>query len=113
MRGIDRQRSLGAGGIGTTISYRARIGYRYLVEGVEHNGTRPFLCARVNFANERIGMKWLAGVPAGATVAVWYDPARPDDAALELNRPSLSLVIVLSAVGIGLAVLGSLLLAKH
>ena len=70
---------------GSTISYRARVAYRYLVDGIERNGTRPFLCARVNFASELNGRKWLAGVPAGAMVPVWYDPSQIDDSALELN----------------------------
>ena len=98
---------------GSTISYRARVAYRYLVDGIEHEGTRPFLCPRVNFASELNGRKWLFGVPAGAQVAVWYDPSRVEDAALELNRPSLSLILILSAVGIGLSALGGFLLLSH
>ncbi len=97
---------------GSTISYRARVAYRYLVGGVEHVGTRPFLCARVDFASELNGKKWLAQVPAGSTVPVWYDPAKPDEAALELNRPSLVLVTLLGPMGILLAAMGLFLFFK-
>lgn len=98
---------------GDTTSYRARVAYRYPVDGAERHGTKPFLCARVNFRSYKAGQAWLAGVPAGASVPVWYDPARPDDATIDLNRPSLSLILVLGMVGLGLAAMGLFLLASH
>lgn len=105
--------STGSNGPMESTSYRARVAYRYRDgTGDDREGTNPFLCARVNFSSRKRAQAWLDGVPAGATVPVWYDPARPEDSALELNRPSLSLVIVLGAVGLAAIALAMVLLAR-
>ena len=46
----------------------------------------------------------------GATVPVWYDPARPEDSALELNKPTIALIAILGLVGVGMVAMAVYLL---
>lgn len=84
-------------------SYRPKVRYRYQAGGTEREGNRTFLCMRSDFSSKRDGQKWLAPFSPGATVPVWFDPANPDDAALELNKPSLVMAIVFVIIGLFLA----------
>jgi len=97
---------------GTQITYRPIIAYRYQAGGAQRTGSRVFLCARTDWTGEKEADAWLAAHPAGATVPVWFDPARPDDAALVLNKPSLFAAIMMTGVGVFLLVMGGYLATR-
>jgi hypothetical protein len=81
--------------------WNPRVSYRYVANGSERQGSRPYLVMRNYLSSKRAAEGWLAQNPAGATVPVWYDPDRPEDATIELNKPSLMM-------GYGLGVTGAL-----
>ena len=96
----------------TTTTYRPIAAYRYQAGGAERSGNRVFLCARTDWNSEKEANGWLAANPAGARVPVWFDPARPDEAALVLNMPSLLAAIVMTGVGVFLLVIGGYLVTR-
>lgn len=85
-----------------TRTYRAEVRYRYRVDGRSYEGTRLYF-AGLPMATDSDGARgMLAGLAPGRTVAVAYDPARPERAVL---RPGIGPPTRLS-VAAGAAFLG-------
>jgi hypothetical protein len=81
------------------------IRYEYAVGGVVREGSRLGLGAEVGRASERSARAAAGNLAPGDPVTVFYNPRRPDDAAL---RPGASVADIVLLV-IGVVVLGAAL----
>lgn len=68
-------------------AYQARVEFTYPVAGVMRHGDTPYFCDQPT-PDRRVAETWLAKYPAGAAVAVHYDPANPDRSVLEAGYPA-------------------------
>mgnify|MGYP001029728954 CR=1 FL=1 len=94
---LDIKESMSADRERLTI-FRPLVRYRYAASGGEHIGARVWL-NRETFGDEDAARRWLAAHRAGGRVAVHYDPAQPDVAALVIDRPSAVVAIVTAGLG--------------
>jgi hypothetical protein len=99
-------------GTGRRISFLPAVTYQYQAGGQPRTGTR---LGFVSWGFHRWGRdeaeKALRPYPPGATVPVYVDPARPDEATLEQRRPrgqvgGCLIMAVLVGVGVGLVAIG-------
>jgi hypothetical protein len=80
-----------------------QVSYRYAVRDGEHRGANAFWFEHA-FTHREEADRWLAGVPAGAAVPVFHDPARPARSALALNDPDSAPGSALVWLGLALTV---------
>jgi hypothetical protein len=86
--------------------YEPRLRYGYTASSRKHEGERIALCSTLNFSDPARAEQWLTTHAPGTSIEIWYDPARPQDCALVLDKPSLLTAGVSVVVGLGLALLG-------
>ena len=97
-------------------TYRAKVEYQYTVEGTTYEGDRVSFAGRVSTNNEADALEVIATYREGSKVAVYYDPADPEEAVLE---PGLTgMVFLFPVIGgvflvIGLGLLFALLMGKR
>ena len=109
---IVRERARNGGGS----TYQAKVEYQYAIEGVTHYGSRVSFAGNVNTSNRGAAMKITDQYRKGTEVAVYYDPADPEESVLE---PGLSaMIFLMPAIGgvflvIGLGLLFALLVGKR
>ncbi len=89
---VETRRTRSGGG--TSTSYVPRVVYEYAVNGNKYQGNRVALGSEVGRGSYRsVEEKMTASYPSGQIVQVHYNPANPQDAALELRAPSSNLFI--------------------
>jgi hypothetical protein len=96
---------------GQTLDWRswwADVGYDYVVDGQSYRGQRVAFGYR---GLSRAGAEdVVARFPTGASVPVWYDPARPERAVL-MQEPAWTGLAYRTGGGVGLVLLGWVLVA--
>ncbi|OHX12786.1 hypothetical protein BI347_04190 [Chromobacterium sphagni] len=65
--------------------YRALLAYRYEVAGQRHLSTQRRIPEPGFSSNQALAEQIIQRYPAGATVQVYYNPARPQQACLEIG----------------------------
>lgn len=90
-----------------TFTEQPRIVYEYAVAGTSFQSTRVSFGGASNIG----ARKCVERYPAGATVQVFYDPAKPASAVLE--RKANKGIILLPLLGAFLLIAGILLLKMH
>jgi len=109
---VERNTSSMDGEMQETVSYRPVVSYRYAVGGVEHIGSRIAFgpASYTKGSAETIAEMY----PAGASVSVFYNPEKPEDAVLERKAGGSTLLtiggIVFLLVGVSLSCLTVILL---
>jgi hypothetical protein len=97
------------GGSGTqgplVTMYEPRVEYSYVVEGREYHSTQVSFGARVSTQAREAAAERAARYPAGAKVAVHYNPEHPTVAVIETGVAFQGATIVLAAIFLGLTVL--------
>jgi hypothetical protein len=85
--------------------YSPRVKYEYKVDGVLHSSQTIWIAGDRSMLRRR-AERIAAGYRPGDPVDVWYDPAKPDRAALKPGGagPLLAVLVVVSVVGPLLAV---------
>lgn len=78
----------GRGSSTTRVSFEPVVTYAYRVGGRDYRGEDLRLIAGYSFNAPEEAEAFLEDYPVGAAVEVHYDPDRPADAALELDRPT-------------------------
>jgi len=66
----------------TSVTWRAKVAYRYVVDGTSYEGTRIAYGAYDTAERERAA-RTVARYPVGHTVVVFYKPADPAESVLE------------------------------
>lgn len=69
-------------------TYDARVGYRYVVDGVERTSDR-ITFADLNTSDPDDAREIVARYPAGATSTCYVNPAAPEEVVLERSVPAL------------------------
>jgi hypothetical protein len=82
-------------------SFQPLVRYSYTVDGVKREGRRLALRGTDAGGSESWAREVLARYPVGKPISVFYNPANPDEAAIEASAPPLAR---------GLLVLGCLLM---
>lgn len=82
--------------------YEPRLRYSYTAAGGTHESERINLCATASYNDLDEASKWLTAHAPGTKIDIWYDPAKPDDSACALDKPSLFGAIMTVVVGLGL-----------
>lgn len=86
--------------------YYAQPNYSYAVNGRTFEAKRVSFGGQFRFFDRAKAEAIVARYPAGATVAVRYNPDSPGEAALESAAPPLGGLLVVAVAGLVLAVVG-------
>ena len=79
-------------------AYYPNVHYAYSVAGESFTGDRIVFGGKSRFTRETDAQAVCARYPQGGSVAVRYNPAKPDEAVLESKKPSLTTPMVFSVV---------------
>jgi len=90
----------------TNTSYYPRVEYDYEVMGTRYHGKKIAFGATRHYNRMADAQAQLMRYPEGGTVAVHYDPNKPQDAVLEQAAPSATITLVLGVIFLVVAVLG-------
>lgn len=85
------------GGPRTAESYHVRVTYAYAVDGRRFTGDEIWLTAGTSFNSREEAAEFLAPYRPGNPVAVYYDPADPQDTALIVERGGDPMVLLILA----------------
>lgn len=91
---------------GSTTSYYPHVEYEYSVMGTRYHGKKIAFGAVKNYSRQADVQAILARYPEGATVAVHYDPNKPEDAVLEQAAPATNVMVVIGVIFLAVALCG-------